>query len=91
MPFWFFCQVVEDGYRFFEKRKVCQSFGLLRHCELSSVYCSAATHVILTGHKRRNVHAQSPNQPDVSIDKNLTENQWIIDNSRNFIDTEFIH
>jgi len=28
IPFWFFSQVVEDGYRFFEKRKVCQSFGL---------------------------------------------------------------
>ena len=28
IPIWFFSQVVEDGYRFFEKRKVCQSFGL---------------------------------------------------------------
>ena len=78
IPFWFFSQVVEDGYRFFEKRKVCQAFGLWRHCELNSLITSVlnkniyrpVTHVISTSHKsRRHVHAQSPNQPNVSTVK----------------------
>ena len=96
IPFWFFSQVVEDGYRFFEKRKVCQSFGLWRHCELNSLITSLlnkniyrpATHVIFTSHKsRRHVHAQSPNQPNVSTDKSLQQktNGWG-HNSISFID-----
>ena len=96
IPFWFFSQVVEDGYRFFEKRKVCQSFELWRHCELNSLITSvlnknvyrSATYVIFTSHKsKRHVHAQSPNQPNVSTDKSLQQktNGWS-HNSISFID-----